>query len=142
MSRERRYLVWAVALVGGAFLLLLLLLPGNVDVALDQRRSSLRTTPEGLAGLSRSLEAWGRRPVPRFDSYTAASPTGAVQVLVEPRIQPSAGEAAVVLEWVRSGGLLVYSPPAPTPLADSLGVDLRYDDTGSWVQLADHPWTR
>ena len=141
MSRQQRYLAWGLATVAGLFLVFLLVVPEGARVPTDIRRSSLRTFPDGVAGLARTLEAFGAPGVQRYDSYTARPPGEGVEVLLEPRVPPSAAEVASLLTWVRGGGTLVYAPDVDGELADSLGVSVTF--TGSLpdsVRAADHRW--
>jgi len=134
------------AAVAASVVLVLLLTPSGTWVALDERRSSLRTTRDGVAAWSRSLARLGIPVSARFASFTEERPRGAAIVLLEPTVPPSAAEVGVVLEWIRAGGTLVYSPNFDSLISDSLGlsgsflddVDTRDDDQG---RLVPHRWT-
>src|SRR5690606_8889110 len=102
--------------------LTLLMVPGSAWVALDRRRSSMRTTPDGIAEWSRSLERLGLPVAPRFTSLTAEPPGDGALVLVEPILSPTAAEIGVLLGCIRAGGVLVYSPLYEDLLFDSLGL--------------------
>ena len=79
--------------------------------SVEIRRSSLRTTPDGVAALSRGIERLGRHTAPRFTPFADADPVRGTIAIVEPRAIPSPRETDALLEHVRSGGTLLYSPP-------------------------------
>lgn len=122
MTRHRPYLMWGVLVVGLGVVVTLLLIPGGAWIALDERRSSLRTTPDGVAAWARSLEELGAPVERRLVDFSVSPPEGRGLALLQTPMGLSAGEAHDVLEWVRAGGVLVYSPGFFRPLADSLGV--------------------
>jgi len=124
MSRHRRYFIWLGAVLGATLAFALLLTPSGTWVALDQRRSSLRTTADGVAAWSRSLDQLGVRVAPRYRSLTDEPPRGAGLVILGPVLPPTAAEVREVLSWVRQGGLLVYSPGPGGLVMDSLGLSL------------------
>ena len=124
LSRHRRYFLWLGVVFGAALAFALLLVPTGAWVALDQRRSSLRTTADGVAAWSRSLDQLGVRVTPRYRSLTDEPPRGAGLVMLEPVLPPTAAEVREVLEWVRQGGVLVYSPVFGGLVMDSLGLSL------------------
>lgn len=136
-----------MVVVGGT-LLTLLLVPSGTWVALDVRRSSLRTTPDGVAAWSRSLERLGAPVRSRFTSFTAGPLNPGALVLLEPVQPPSAAEVHEVLEWVRAGGVLVYSPRFESLVMDSLGLDVSLRSLGPGgdgppgiAHLLPHRWT-
>lgn len=101
-------------------------------------RSSLRTSPDGVAGLSRSLVRLGTPTAPRMTPFADADPLRGTLAMLEPSEPPSPREAGALLDWVRNGGTLLYAPafrgssfgtdirPAVAPLVlDSLGLVLR-----------------
>ena len=147
LSRHRPYLVWGAVLVGLTLALGVLVVPGDSWVALDQRRSSLRTTADGVAAWTRSLEDLGVPVARRYDDLVSVPPTGGGLVLLEPVVDPSAGEIGVLLEWVREGGTLVYSPHFRDELADSLGLALQviprdpYEPEPVRDSLVPHRWS-
>jgi len=126
-----------VATVAG----MLLLLPSGASVALDVRRSALRTSPDGVAGWARSLEELQRPAVMRFDSYARTTPTGEAQVLLEPLVEPTDAEISSLLTWVRSGGLLVYSAGSDGVLLDSVDVLSGPLLDPEAARVASHRWT-
>jgi hypothetical protein len=128
VNRHRRYLVGLTVAIGVTALLVLLLTPRGAWVALDQRRSSLRTTRDGVAAWSRSLERLGIEVAPRFTSFTEDEPRGAAVVLLEPIVSPTAAEVGSLLGWIREGGTLVYSPGFESLLSDSLGLVATFVD--------------
>jgi hypothetical protein len=122
VNRHRRYLVGLAVAIGVTAVIVLLLTPRGAWVALDQRRSSLRTTRDGVAAWSRSLDRLGIFVAPRFTSFTEEPPRGAAIVLLEPIVSPTAAEVGSLLGWIREGGVLVYSPGFESLLSDSLGL--------------------
>ncbi|MGD8601654.1 MAG: DUF4350 domain-containing protein [Gemmatimonadota bacterium] len=132
----------------GATVVTLLLVPSGTWVALDVRRSSLRTTPDGVAAWSRSLERLGAPIKSRFTSFTADPPGMGALVLLEPVQPPSAAEVREVLEWMRAGGVLVYSPRFESLVMDSLGLVVSIRSFGPGADgppgiphLLPHRWT-
>lgn len=146
LSRHRDYLVWGVVVVGLSIILTLVLVPGGT-VALDQRRSIARTTPDGTAAWARSLEALGVDVEERFSDLDTQPPTGGGLAILEPLVDLSAREVHNVLEYVRGGGILVYTPGIVSPLEDSLTYDVLvhppdpYGLTTYRDSLVAHRWT-
>lgn len=125
LSRHRPYLLWGLGLVGVTLAVALLLVPASSWIALDERRSSLRTTPDGLAAWSVSLEELGVPTAARYTSFTSAPLRERALVLMEPMLPPTPEEVHRVMEWLRSGGILVHSPSLESGIMDSVGVRLR-----------------
>ena len=102
--------------------------------ATDVRRSSLRTTPDGVAALARGIDRLGRTVEPRITPLVDADPVRGTLVLVEPRVFPSPREVKALLDHVDAGGTLLYAPrymerdeeTVETALMDSLGVYFRW----------------
>lgn len=133
-----RTFAWIGAIALGAGLAAYLARPAG-RTALDVRRSSFRTTPDGVAAFARGLERFGRPTAPRFTPLADADPVPGVLVLLSPAVVPSPVEVHALLERVRRGGSLVYAPqlfPAIsstlriTPLMDSLGIAFRVPRPG------------
>lgn len=106
-------------------LLVLLVVPSGTWVATDLRRSTLRTSPDGVAGWERSLQRLGLEVDAGFSSFTAAPVHGQALVVLEPIQPPSAAEAALALDWVRAGGVMIYSPGFDGLLLDSLHISVK-----------------
>ena len=146
LSRHRDYLVWGAVALGLSIVLTLLLAPSGT-VAIDQRRSMARTTPDGVAAWARSLEALGVRVEPRFADLDSDRPEGAGLALLEPLVDLSAREVHRVLEYVRGGGTLIFAPGFVAPLRDSLNYEIvalpadPYGFTTFRDSLIAHPWT-
>jgi hypothetical protein len=126
----------------------LLLVPSGTWVASDLRRSALRTTPDGVAAWSRSLERLGLEVSERFRSFTAEPLHGDALVLLEPIQPPSAAEVGLALTWARQGGIIVYSPGYDGLLLDSLHLSLARRSSGlnsdappRPSRFRPHPWT-
>ena len=122
LSRHRPYLVRVSVVVVIVLTVGVLLVPMDGWIAMDERRSSDRVTPDGVAAWARSLEALGVDVQRRYSDLTTDPPTGAGLVILEPIVGLSAGEAHEVLEWVRAGGTLVFSPAFGAELSDSLRI--------------------
>lgn len=139
---QRTYLLWGLGVAVVLVLAVVVLTPSESQVALDVRRSTLRTTPDGTAAFARSLEALGLEVEERFFSMTEQPPSGGVEALLEPLQGLSAGEAHLLLEWVREGGVLLYSPGFWGNLGDSVGLGASWQDPdeGETVLLP-HRWT-
>ena len=146
-----RTFAWVGAIALGAGLAAYLARPAG-RAALDVKRSSFRTTPDGVAAFARGLERFGRPTEPRFTPLADADPVPGALVLLSPAVVPSPVEVHALLERVRRGGTLVYAPrlfPAIssalriTPLMDSLGIAFRVPRPGDLQQpeWAAHPLT-
>ena len=120
-------------------------------------RSSLRTTPDGVAALARAIERLGRHVEPRITPLADADPVRGTTVLLQPHAFPSPREVSALLNAVRAGGTLLYVPryrvrdnrPIRWPLMDSLGILFRRrplgetmrDEPGLEARWADHDLT-
>lgn len=146
-----RTFAWVGAIALGAGLAAYLARPAG-RTATDVRRSSFRTTPDGVAAFARGLERFGRPTAPRLTPLADADPAPGALVLLSPVVVPSPVEIHALLERVRRGGTLVYAPqlfPAIsgtlriTPLMDSLGIAFRVPRPGDLEQpeWAAHPLT-
>ena len=146
-----RTLAWVGAIALGAGLAAYLARPAG-RTALDVKRSSFRTTPDGVAAFARGLQRFDRLTAPRFTPLADADPVPGALVLLSPDVVPSPVEVHAVLERVRRGGTLVYAPrlfPAIssalriTPLMDSLGIAFRVPRPGDLEEpeWAAHPLT-
>lgn len=153
MSGVRRFrtFAWVGAIALGAGLAAYLARPAG-RTALDVKRSSFRTTPDGVAAFARGLERFGRPTAPRLTPLADADPLPGALVLLSPAVVPSPVEVHALLERVRRGGTLVYAPqlfPAIsstlriTPLMDSLGIAFRVPRPGDLEEpeWAAHPLT-
>lgn len=74
-------------------------------------RSTLRTTPDGIAAVSRAIERLGRHTAPRHTPFADADPVRGTIAMIETRAIPSPRETDALLARVRSGGTLIYVPP-------------------------------
>ena len=128
-QRRGRPLVWICVIVASAALAGYLTRPeGRRSVGV--LRSSLRTTPDGVAALSRAIARLGRHTEPRLTPMMDADPVRGTIVLLQPRALPSPRESEALLKHVRSGGTFLYAPPLDlaadlpitTPLMVALGV--------------------
>lgn len=137
-----RTLAWVAAVALGAGLAAYLARPAG-RTALDVKRSSFRTTPDGVAAFARGLERFGRPTAPRLTPLADADPVPGALVLLSPAVVPSPVEVHALLDRVRRGGTLVYTPrlfPAIasalriTPLMDSLGIAFRVPRPGDLEQ--------
>lgn len=133
---------WIGAIALGAGLAAYLARPAG-RTALDVKRSSFRTTSDGVAAFARGLERFGRPTAPRFTPLADADPVPGALVLLSPAVVPSPVEVRALLDRVRRGGTLVYAPrlfPAIaralriTPLMDSLGIAFRVPRPGDLEQ--------
>lgn len=105
-------------------------------------RSSLRTTPDGVAALARAIERLGRHVEPRITPLADADPVRGTTVLLQPHVFPSPREVSALLNAVRAGGTLLYVPqyrvrgngPVQWPLMDSLGVLFRRRPLGETMR--------
>lgn len=125
-----RPLFWICVILGAGALAGYLTRPQG-SRATDVVRSSLRTTPDGVAALSRAISRLGRHTAPRFTPMADADPLRGTIAIVQPRAIPSPRETEALLERVRSGGTLLYVPaarsagPISSPLMIGLGIWFR-----------------
>lgn len=130
--RRRRPALWVVVVLVFALGVGFLARPEGRR-ATSLQRSSLRMTPDGVAALARGIEQFGRRTHPRTTPLADADPVRGTIVLLRPQLFATPREVQALLDHVRGGGTLLYSPffsptvpyPLQTPLADSLGVYFR-----------------
>lgn len=139
MNDKVRSALWA-----GGFLLALaaavyLLMPEGGQIVYDVRRTSFRTSLDGVAALYRGIERLGQPVAPRMTPLVDADPLRGTLVVLEPADAPSPREVGALLAWVRTGGTLLYAPRfdaplldptarrpgTPPPILDSLGLALR-----------------
>lgn len=131
-ARWRRPTLWVVVVLVFALGVGFLARPQGRR-ATSLQRSSLRTTPDGVAALARAIEHLGRRTHPRTTPLADADPVRSTIVLLRPQLFATPREVRALLDHVRGGGTLLYSPvfspsapyPLQTPLVDSLGVYFR-----------------
>lgn len=90
--------------------------------ARDVRRSALRTTPDGVAGLYRAIARLGPPTAIRVTPLVDAGPLRGTLVMLQPVRPPSPREVHELLEWVRGGGTLIHAPRRGSPILDSLGL--------------------
>lgn len=143
-----RPLFWICVILGAGALAGYLTRPqGRVET--EVLRSSLRTTPDGVAAISRGIARLGRHTAPRFTPMADADPVRGTIAIVAPRITPSPFEMAALLERVRDGGTLLYVPPvrngAPASSPLMIGLDVWFRGppvAGSTeAQWREHPLT-
>ena len=90
--------------------------------ARDVRRSALRATPDGVAGLYRAIARLGPPTAIRVTPLVDAEPLRGTLVMLQPVRRPSPREVHQLLEWVREGGTLIHAPRPASPVLDSLGL--------------------
>ncbi len=115
----------ALAAIAVATLLLVVtafVLRPSGSSARDVRRSALRATPDGVAGLYRAIARLGPPTAIRVTPLVDAEPLRGTLVMLEPVRRPSPREVHELLEWVRGGGTLIHAPHAASPILDSLGL--------------------
>ncbi len=76
-------------------------------------RSSLRTSPDGVAALSRAIARLGTPAAPRMTPFADADSLRGTLVALEVDDPISPREAGALLGWVRAGGVLLYAPALP-----------------------------
>lgn len=124
MAERRRPWIWASLGLAGFLLAVVLLVPRGQPVSLDQRLSTLRTTPDGtgaLYDLMRELDVPTSR---RMTPLDGPSPLGRAFALLAPTQPLTATERDTLLDWVQAGGTLLAGAGFGDPLLDSLGVSL------------------
>lgn len=165
MSEKLRSVLWTGGFLLALALVVYLLRPEGGQIAYDVKRSSFRTSPDGVAALYRAIDRLGRSVAPRMTPLVDADPIRGTVALLEPTDAPSPREVGALLAWVRDGGFLVYAPRyvemlfdaeipgsrSPHPLLDSLGLAVEplpfvteqdEDSARSGGAWAAHPLTR
>ena len=112
----------AIAVVTLLLVLTAFALRPSGSSARDVRRSALRTTPDGVAGLYRAIARLGTPTATRVTPLVDAEPLRGTLVMLQPVRRPSPREVHELLEWVRGGGTLIHAPRAASPILDSLGL--------------------
>ena len=158
MNNRLTSVLWTGGFLLALALIVYLIRPEGGQIAYDVKRTSFRTSPDGVAALYRGIERLGTPVAPRMTPLVDADPIRGTLVVLEPTDTPSPREVGALLAWVRDGGALVYAPrfdpassrrpQAPPPVLDSLGLALRRlppvpEDEGarSDDQWAIHPLT-
>lgn len=140
--------LWITVVIATALLVGYLFRPEGMR-SREVLRSSLRTTPDGVAALARGIERLGRPTEQRMTPLVEADPVRGTIALLEPPLFPSPREVRALLDRVRAGGTLIYSPQylvgqrgrvVTTPLMDSLGIELR--KRSGREELSDEPLAR
>ena len=129
-TRRRRPLFWICVVLGAAALAGYLTRPeGRREDDGVVLRSSLRTTPDGIAALSRAIARLGRHTEPRLTPMAGVDPVRGTIVTLQGRSFLSPREIEAVLDRVRAGGTFLYAPPVSsegvprnTPLTIALGL--------------------
>lgn len=129
---RRRTLIWICVIVVAAALAGYLTRPeGRRSEGV--LRSSLRTTPDGVAALSRGIARLGRPTEPRLTPLADADPVRGTIVQLQPVTPTTPREIEALLDHVRDGGTLLYAPsrdpalgtPRTTMLMVALGIRFR-----------------
>lgn len=141
MTTNQRYLAWSLGLVVLVLGGMLLLAPGDARIALDERRSALRPTPDGLAAFARTLDRWDRTVSYRFESYERVPPRHPVVALIEPIETLTRAEIGELLDWLDEGGVLLFSPVQGGPLSDTLDLGVVWFENPDSTTLEPDPWT-
>lgn len=108
-TTRRRTLIWICATVVAAALAGYLTRPeGRRSEGV--LRSSLRTTPDGVAGLARGIARLGRHTEPRLTPMMDADPVRGTIVQLQSVAPTTPREIEALLDHVRTGGTLLYAP--------------------------------
>ncbi len=127
---RRRPVFWICVVLGAAALAGYLTRPeGRREDDEVVLRSTLRTTPDGIAALSRAIARLGRHAEPRLTPMAGADPVRGTVFTLQGRSILSPREIEAVLARVRAGGTFFYAPPVnrqgvpiTTPLTIALGL--------------------
>ena len=146
-SRSRRSTFWILAILGLVALAGYLVRPEGRR-ATTVLRSSLRTTPDGVAALSRGIARFGRHTEPRLTPFVEADPVRGTIVTLQPRLVVlTIREMEAILNHVRAGGTFIYAPPVgtnslpvSTPLMFVLGVRFPAERGGELPDSAEARW--
>ncbi|MEJ2216737.1 MAG: DUF4350 domain-containing protein [Gemmatimonadota bacterium] len=124
MPDRRRPWLWAAVGLGGFLLAVVLLVPRGQPISLDQRLSTLRTTPDGAGALYSLMRNLGVPTSRRMTPLDGPAPLGRALVLLAPTEPLTVSERDTLVDWVRAGGTLVAGAGFGDPLLDSMGVAL------------------
>lgn len=136
MTSRTKTLWWLVGFLALLAAATYFVRPQAGQLVYDVKRTSFRTTPDGVAALYRGISRLGTPVAPRMTPFADADPLRGTLVMLEPTDHPSAREISELLDWVRNGATLLYAPRfsiSPSdfvdrtlsgPLLDSLGLAL------------------
>lgn len=126
----------AGAIVVVIIVLAALLLPRGQQVALDQRLSTYRTTPDGAQALYETLDAVGVRVSRRLTPFVDADSLAGPLAVLAPAEPPTPAEVRRLVAWVDSGGSLVLAAPLLGSLSGAFGLRVTFAQAPSPAQAA------
>ena len=105
-------------------------------VASDYRLTTYAHDPTGARGMHETLERLDLRVRRRTEGFRGVLDTGAVYVVLDPPIDLTRGEVAVLLDAVSRGAGLIVAATGRSRLTDSLDIRSVFDDLRFAPRLA------
>lgn len=130
--------------IGVAVVLALLLigLPSGQRVPVDQRLTTLRTSPDGAGALYDLFVELGIPVERRMTALDGSAPGGDALALLAPTEPLTPAEQDSLIAWVRRGGTLIWVPAYRDPLLERLAVERDFaGPTGRATRAVEHPLT-
>lgn len=122
MPERRRTWIWAAAALAAFLLVAVLATPRGQTVSLDQRLSTLRTTPDGAGALYALLGELNVPTARRMTPLDGPAPLGRAFALLAPTEPLTEAERDTLVAWVKAGGTLLAGAGFADPLLARLGV--------------------
>jgi hypothetical protein len=143
MAERRSEWLWGLGLLAFVGVAVLLILPPDARLVVDERLTTHRPTPDGASALFETLEELGLTVARRLTPLAGADPLQGPLAILAPTEPLSPAEVRAVVEWVEGGGRLILADRPGSPLAAALELPVqRFPATVALVPGADHPWVR
>ncbi|HUG39503.1 MAG TPA: DUF4350 domain-containing protein [Longimicrobiales bacterium] len=120
-DRRRDWIPFAIGLGATLAVILLLMVPGR-RVPLDQRLTTMRTSPDGAAALYELLVALDIPVERRMTPLDGITPIGGALALLAPTQPLDPAERDSLVRWVERGGTLIAALAYGDPLLRRLGL--------------------
>jgi len=142
VASPRKDLWWAAGILVALSVAVLLILPPGAPVAMDQRLSTYRTSPDGTAALFETLAELDVPVARRLTPMVGADPIRGPLAILSPSEPLSPAEVGAVLEWVEAGGRLIVAGRGFDPLMEELGLTTQRGRIPGvdLVPGSRHPW--
>ena len=114
--------IFVLPVLGTLVLAAIISSPGGAAGAVDTRLTTYNTSPFGALAFYDVLRRLGWHVQRRRTAFRVPVDPAGTYLLMSPPYQPSATEVSALLGAVRRGATIVVSPPAGSPLADSLRI--------------------
>lgn len=142
MFEDRR--AWAIGAGTGLLLVVLfvLALPASRQLAVDERLSTYRTTPDGAGAVYETLDRLGIATDRRLTPLVDADSLPAALALLAPTSPLTPRESEALVRWVEEGGQLILVLSWRLTLESMFGLEHDWDDEAVGAAPLEHPWTQ